>query len=179
MDKKTLRISGIAFLISSLLTGSFAIFGQGNVPIPGVTISSLFGSSTTDSLTNQYRDQVSALQTENDTLKKENEDLRKQIGQDNQETTSQAEDDTQETTSVQEEPAQTGSFTISEGQTSSEIADALVSAGYLTNADELVNLISQWNLDNLIIADTYELSSDMTVHQIAELITNGQYYYIP
>lgn len=177
MDKKTLKISGITFLIASLLTGAFAILGQGNVPISGVTVSSLFGSGASDSLTKQYRDQVSTLQTENDTLKQENENLRKQLSQNSQETTTQSRETNEETTT--QAPATTGNFTINEGQTSSEIADALVAAGYLENANELVDLISQWNLDNLIIAGTYEVSSDMSVHQIAELITNGQYYYIP
>ena len=76
-----------------------------------------------------------------------------------------------------EEPQYSGSFTISDGENASDIAQRLESEGYIDSATELEDLIDQWDLSTVIVADTYDLNSDMSIHDIASIITQGAYYY--
>ncbi|HFI0462963.1 TPA: hypothetical protein ACGO1T_000666 [Streptococcus suis] len=190
MKKRSLRTLGVGFLLSAILTGAFAIFGQGQVPIAGISVNSLFNQNQTDNdqVLSQFRDQVSQLEQENAALSSENQSLLAAQSTNESVTTTSADTGsgdsiapTAETTTqaVATEPAQEGVFTIQEGQVTSEIVQNLVDAGYVQNGQELEDLITQWGLDNLIQVGDYDLNSDMSVHQIAEIITNGQYYYIP
>lgn len=190
MKKRSLRTLGVGFLLSAILTGAFAIFGQGQVPIAGISVNSLFNQNQTDNdqVLSQFRVQVSQLEQENAALSSENQSLLAAQSTNESVTTTSADTGsgdsiapTAETTSqaVATEPAQEGVFTIQEGQVTSEIVQNLVDAGYVQNGQELEDLITQWGLDNLIQVGDYDLNSDMSVHQIAEIITNGQYYYIP
>lgn len=203
MSKQVLRTLGLGFLCSAILTGAFAVFGQGKVPVSGITVNSLFKpEANTDAELTQYKDEVSKLNEEKAKLESENkkltdnmsalEEQMKQLEEKDtttSETTTSAEstDETAEqTTTVDgEEEASTesdatqGTFTISEGEVSSEIAQRLQAEGYIADASELEAVIATWGLDTFIIAGDYQLSSDMSVHQVAEILTNGAYYYIP
>lgn len=182
MKKQNFRSLGIGFLCASIVTALFAIFGQGHVPIQGVSVSSLFNTTEqNDAELSQYRDEVSQLQSENASysseiasLNNEVSTLRQQVNEQSSQESSSASTNTNEASEI---VVQT--FTINEGDTSSEIADQLVSAGIITDASELLDLISYWGLDSMIVAGTYDLNSDMTVDQVAEIITQGAYYYIP
>lgn len=198
MKKKTLRTLGLGFLCSGILTGAFAIFGQGHSPIPGITVNSLFNqnSNNNQELT-KYREEVSKLQEINAKLEAEKSQLVESISslenvtRNESTTTSSAitatstrenENSTAETTTSAEEMSTevvNGTFTIAEGDVSSTIAQNLEAEGYIDSATELQDLISAWDLDAMIVAGSYELNSDMSVHQIAEIITQGAYYYIP
>ncbi|MBK0347400.1 endolytic transglycosylase MltG [Aerococcaceae bacterium zg-ZJ1578] len=189
MNKKTLKTLGIAFLLAAIFTGAFAIFGQGHVPVSGIKVNSLFSQSqSNDEELTKYRDQISKLQEEKATLEKERDSLNEKLTKNNNTSssnsiaatngseTSTSSDNSSETPS---EPAKVGTFTVNSGEASSEIASRLESEGFIKSAAELQELISQWDLDSRIVADSYELNSDMSIHQIAEIITNGAYYYIP
>ncbi|MBS4455832.1 endolytic transglycosylase MltG [Tuanshanicoccus lijuaniae] len=189
MNKHTLKTLGIGFLLAGILTGVFAIFGQGHVPVSGMKVNSLFSQnqSNEEELT-KYRDQISKLQEEKATLEKERQALSDKLEKNKNNNSSSdnsiaptdgSESTTDEASDTASEPAKEGTFTINSGETSSEIAKRLEEEGYIKSAAELQDLISQWDLDSRIVAADYELNSDMSVHQIAELITNGAYYYIP
>ena len=96
-------------------------------------------------------------------------------------------DDTEDTESVDEDvetdedglatPAESGTFTIAEGSDTTTIAQQLQDEGYIDSADELTSLIEEWGLETVIGAGDYELNSDMSIHDIANIITQGAYYY--
>ena len=96
-----------------------------------------------------------------------------------------AEDESTEATNeenndeVAAEAGSTTTFTISEGEDSTTIANRLAEEGIIQDSAELQEIIANWGLDKLIQAGEYELSPDMSVHQVAEILTNGAYYYIP
>lgn len=209
MNKQTLRSMGIGFLCAAILSGAYAVFGQGNVPVPGITVNSLFNnSSNNDAELAQYRDEVSKLQDEKNKIQSEKDKLAENMSAleaqmkkqsekseestsgnsikptDGEETTTQetVADDIEERTEATGEAETVGgttTFTISEGEDSTTIADRLQAEGIIQSSAELQELIATWGLDTLIQAGSYDLSPDMSVHQVAEILTNGAYYYIP
>ena len=208
MSKQTLRSMGIGFLCAALLSGAYAVFGQGNVPVPGVTVNSLFNGSNNDKELAQYREEVSKLQEEKSNLESEKQKLSENMSaleeqmnkqsENKEETTSGnsieptsgeestvAEDESTEATNeenndeVAAEAGSTTTFTISEGEDSTTIANRLAEEGIIQDSAELQEIIANWGLDTLIQAGEYEVSPDMSVHQVAEILTNGAYYYIP
>lgn len=208
MSKQTLRSMGFGFLCAALLSGAYAVFGQGNVPVPGVTVNSLFNGSNNDKELAQYREEVSKLQEEKSNLESEKQKLSENMSaleeqmnkqsEKKEETTSGnsieptsgeestvAEDESTEATNeenndeVAAEAGSTTTFTISEGEDSTTIANRLAEEGIIQDSAELQEIIANWGLDTLIQAGEYELSPDMSVHQVAEILTNGAYYYIP
>lgn len=208
MSKQTLRSMGIGFLCAALLSGAYAVFGQGNVPVPGVTVNSLFNGSNNDKELVQYREEVSKLQEEKSNLESEKQKLSENMSaleeqmnkqsEKKEETTSGnsieptsgeestvAEGETTEAATegnndeVAAEASSTTTFTISEGEDSTTIANRLADEGIIQDSAELQEIIANWGLDTLIQAGEYELSPDMSVHQVAEILTNGAYYYIP
>ncbi|NLJ17354.1 endolytic transglycosylase MltG [Globicatella sulfidifaciens] len=208
MSKQTLRSMGIGFLCAALLSGAYAVFGQGNVPVPGVTVNSLFNGSNNDKELAQYREEVSKLQEEKSNLESEKQKLSENMSaleeqmnkqsEKKEETTSGnsieptsgeestvSEDESTEATNeenndeVAAEAGSTTTFTISEGEDSTTIANRLAEEGIIQDSAELQEIIANWGLDTLIQAGEYELSPDMSVHQVAEILTNGAYYYIP
>ncbi|MBG9988354.1 endolytic transglycosylase MltG [Aerococcaceae bacterium DSM 111176] len=102
-------------------------------------------------------------------------------------TDTDTENDTEDTESVDEDvetdedglatPAESGTFTIAEGSDTTTIAQQLQDEGYIDSADELTSLIEEWGLETVIGAGDYELNSDMSIHDIANIITQGAYYY--
>lgn len=208
MSKQTLRSMGFGFLCAALLSGAYAVFGQGNVPVPGVTVNSLFNGSNNDKELAQYREEVSKLQEEKSNLESEKQKLSENMSaleeqmnkqsEKKEETTSGnsieptsgeestvSEDESTEATNeenndeVAAEAGSTTTFTISEGEDSTTIANRLAEEGIIQDSAELQEIIANWGLDTLIQAGEYELSPDMSVHQVAEILTNGAYYYIP
>lgn len=86
--------------------------------------------------------------------------------------------DNSETGEVTEaQPDLEGSFTIASGEASSEIAARLESDGFIDSADEFQSLLDEWDLNAVIQAGDFELNSDMSIHDIASMITDGAYYY--
>lgn len=102
-------------------------------------------------------------------------------------TDTDTENDTEDTESVDEDvetdedglatPAESGTFTIAEGSDTTTIAQQLQDEGYIDSGDELTSLIEEWGLETVIGAGDYELNSDMSIHDIANIITQGAYYY--
>lgn len=210
MNKSTLRSLALGFLASGILTGAYAIFFQGNVPIQGVTIPSVLNSSsaTHEEELSQYRDEMSSLIAERDTLEEnqvakdeeiaslteKNTGLENQIAElqlenrslssdgDGEQSESEDETTTEEDTTTEEETensttSTSGTFVISQGETSVEIASNLEAQGFVVSAAEFQALLDEWGLNSIIQAGSYDISSDMTIHDIANEITNGAYYY--
>lgn len=75
------------------------------------------------------------------------------------------------------QPDLEGSVTISSGEASSDIASRLESDGFITSAAEFQSLLDEWDLNAVIQAGDFELNSDMSIHDIASIITDGAYYY--
>lgn len=75
------------------------------------------------------------------------------------------------------QPDLEGTFTIVSGETSSEIASQLEAQGYIDSATEFQNLLDEWDLNAVIQAGDFNLNSDMSIHDIASIITDGAYYY--
>ena len=208
MNKSTLRSIALGFLASGILTGAYAIFFQGNVPIQGVTIPSVLNSSsaTHEEELAQYRDEMSSLIAERDTLEEnqvtkdeeiaslteKNTRLENQIAElqlenrslssDGDGEQSETEDETTTEDSTDEETenstsSTSGTFVISQGETSVDIASNLEAQGFVESAAEFQALLDEWGLNSIIQAGSYEISSDMTIHDIANKITHGAYYY--
>lgn len=208
MNKSTLRSLALGFLASGILTGAYAIFFQGNVPIQGVTIPSVLNSSsaTHEEELTQYRDEMSSLIAERDTLEEnqvtkdeeiaslteKNTGLENQIAElqlenrslssDGDGEQSETEDETTTEDSTDEETenstsSTSGTFVISQGETSVDIASNLETQGFVESAAEFQALLDEWGLNSIIQAGSYEISSDMTIHDIANEITHGAYYY--
>lgn len=208
MNKSTLRSLALGFLASGILTGAYAIFFQGNVPIQGVTIPSVLNSSsaTHEEELAQYRDEMSSLIAERDTLEEnqvtkdeeiaslteKNTGLENQIAElqlenrslssDGDVEQSETEDETTTEDSTDEETenstsSTSGTFVISQGETSVDIASNLEAQGFVESAAEFQALLDEWGLNSIIQAGSYEISSDMTIHDIANEITHGAYYY--
>lgn len=208
MNKSTLRSLALGFLASGILTGAYAIFFQGNVPIQGVTIPSVLNSSsaTHEEELAQYRDEMSSLIAERDTLEEnqvtkdeeiaslteKNTGLENQIAElqlenrslssDGDGEQSETEDETTTEDSTDEETenstsSTSGTFVISQGETSVDIASNLETQGFVESAAEFQALLDEWGLNSIIQAGSYEISSDMTIHDIANEITHGAYYY--
>ena len=208
MNKSTLRSLALGFLASGILTGAYAIFFQGNVPIQGVTIPSVLNSSsaTHEEELAQYRDEMSSLIAERDTLEEnqvtkdeeiaslteKNTGLENQIAElqlenrslssDGDGEQSETEDETTTEDSTHEETenstsSTSGTFVIEQGETSVDIASNLEAQGFVESAAEFQALLDEWGLNSIIQAGSYEISSDMTIHDIANEITHGAYYY--
>lgn len=204
MKKKTLRHIGLGFLASALITGAYEVFARGNVPISGVTVDTIFNNNE-DKLKEKDQE-MATLSQENQDLTKESEKLSKEIsslkkgkeaaedkakkldkenaslklelyGEDapeNNDQTSENDENQSDNTSGE---TVTGSYSVPQGATSSDIAQGLQEAGYISSAQEMQDLIDQWQLNEYIQANDYELSSEMSMDEILSIITNGAYYY--
>lgn len=211
MNKNTLRSLGIGFLSAGILSAAFAIFVQGQTPVEGLQVNSLFNSDNTEQIS-QYEEQVSSLTAERDSLNESlaslestdesslqesissltaaNESLQARLADANNNASTNDngadesdESDTTETTTeesgevAEATPALEGSFTISSGEASSDIANRLEADGYIASAAEFQELLDTWDLNSVIQAGDFEINSDMSIHDIASIITNGAYYY--
>ena len=72
-----------------------------------------------------------------------------------------------------------GNFTVNPGDTSEDVAQNLYDAGIISSPDVFLEVVDQWDLSTLLIAGTYDLNSGMNVNTIAEILTNGAYYWQP
>lgn len=112
-----------------------------------------------------------------------NEETESADNTDNNDTedTTDTEETTDENVETNEEglatPAESGTFTIAEGSDTATISQQLQDAGYIESADDFTALIEEWGLETVIGAGDYELNSDMSIHDIANIITQGAYYY--
>ncbi|MGX7106632.1 endolytic transglycosylase MltG [Hutsoniella sourekii] len=199
MNRQSLRSLGIGFLIAAILTGAFAIFAQGNSPM-GTKVNQLVSNSNAESQLASQEKEIISLKDENASLQEAqsaNQEAKRSLSeQSSSSTTAQSsstasqasntnpndESNTEETPENAGEPAQAqpeldGSFEVVSGQTSSEIASQLEAEGFISSASEFQALIDEWGLDAAIQTGTYELNSDMSIHDIASIITNGAYYY--
>lgn len=209
MNKSSLRSLALGFLASGIITGAYAIFFQGHVPVQGITVPSVLNSNsaTHDEELAKYREEMSLLITERDTLEenqsakdeeiaslaKENTGLESQVAEmqlENRSATSEdsseqadtedetlANDSDSETDDESENTGAEGTFVIAQGETSVDIASNLESGGFIESASEFQALLDEWGLSSIIQAGTYELTADMSIHDIANELTNGAYYY--
>lgn len=204
MKKNTLRSLSSGFLLSALILASYAVFVQGQVPGRDLNLSDLL-SPTVQETSEETKKEVSSLIEVNESLQDENKKMQESLtklassqkknseskssDESNQnESQDESENDSSQSTSESSvstsnqgdqtnEPAVEGTFTISEGESASEITQRLESEGYIESAADLEALIDQWDLSSVIVADSYQLNSDMSIHDIASLITGGAYYY--
>lgn len=202
MSKQSLRSIGLGFLAASILTGAFAVFYQGNVPVDGVTLPSLLKGEHTQKLKeeesmakadlesvslerDELSSQISKLKDEQESLKskvdKQNESIAYYESLKEKWDESQLDEETTDEERTEEDPAADpqgdGTFVVNQGEGSAEIASRLESEGYVESAAEFQELIDQWNLATVIQAGEYELTPDMSIHEIASQLTHGAYYY--
>lgn len=187
MKKQTLRMMGAGFLAAAVITMVFALL-QGHVPVSGNTVGSIFNSVDQEEF-NQLKQQNDKLTKEIEKLEKNRNDLNAEIvalrekNKNAQNQPTQNENNTSQTTSTQEEASEniqyenTHAFTIDPGETADEIAQQLESNGIIDSADELYQLIEEWQLESVMQSGTFELSPDMSLDEIANIITGGAYYY--
>ena len=80
MNKNTLRTLALGFLSSAILTGLYATFIQGHVPVRGVNVHSVLNNqSVPNEITSQYESNLSSLKEENKALSSLNESYAKSI----------------------------------------------------------------------------------------------------
>lgn len=197
MSKQSLRSIGLGFLAASILTGAFAVFYQGNVPVDGVTLPSLLKGEHAQKLKeeesmakadlesvslerDELSSQISKLKDEQESLKskvdKQNESIAYYESLKEKWDESQLDEETTEENPETDQPGD-GTFVVNQGEGSAEIASRLESQGYVESAAEFQELIDQWNLATVIQAGEYELTPDMSIHEIASQLTHGAYYY--
>lgn len=197
MSKQSLRSIGLGFLAASILTGAFAVFYQGNVPVDGVTLPSLLKGEHTQKLKeeesiakadlesvslerDELSSQISKLKDEQESLKskvdKQNESIAYYESLKEKWDESQLDEEMTEENPEADQPGD-GTFVVNQGEGSAEIAGRLESEGYVESAAEFQELIDQWNLATVIQAGEYELTPDMSIHEIASQLTHGAYYY--
>ncbi|MGO4927641.1 endolytic transglycosylase MltG [Fundicoccus sp. Sow4_D5] len=205
MNKSSLRSLALGFLASGIITGAYAIFFQGHVPVQGITVPTVLTSNSVahEEELAKYREEMSSLITERDALEEDlgtkdeeiasltqkNTGLESQVAELQLENRSVAGEDTDsedETTEANSEEtsedesentAAEGSFVIAQGETSVDIASNLEAAGFVESASEFQALLDEWGLSSIIQAGTYELTADMSIHDIANELTHGAYYY--
>lgn len=203
MNKSNLRSLALGFLASGIIAGAYAIFFQGHLPIQGVTIPTVLNSNSVahEEELAKYREEMSSLITERDTLEenqgskdeeiasltKKNTGLESQVAElqlENRSVTSDNTDDSTDTTDeTTGDTAETdnagvdGTFIVTQGETSVEIANNLEAAGFVASASEFQALLDEWGLNSIIQAGDFELTADMSIHDIANELTNGAYYY--
>ncbi|EKB56448.1 MltG/YceG/YrrL family protein [Facklamia hominis] len=195
MSKQSLRSLGVGFLLAAILTGAFAIFYQGQVPISGITLPSVLkgqNSKANESVVeelSQVKEEKDQLNLNIASINLENTGLTEKVN-------NQAESleyyksllesngillpkDDSETAEDESESTVKGDqiFTVNQGESAGEIAQRLESEGFISSAAEFEQLISDWNLSGLIQAGDHELSTSMTIHEIASQLTNGAYYH--
>lgn len=203
MRKESLRSLGLGFLLAAILLAAHATFVQGHQPIEGVNLPSLLDGQDRSQLVEEQekiKEQLKTLEKDKaqltkdlDRLTMENGSLSEKIYKqdetitylekykDKVEAMETSEEDDQEQTSQEEtnqeqEDQETG-FEVVTGQSSSQIAKNLQEQGFIKSADKFQDLIDQWNLSSLIQSGQYELNEDMSIHEIASILTNGAYFY--
>lgn len=67
-----------------------------------------------------------------------------------------------------------GSFTINEGESSTDVIARMADAKLLDDANVFTEYLQKNNLDGKILPGTYQLSNDMSYEQIAAIITGQQ-----
>lgn len=206
MNKSSLRSLALGFLASGIITGAYAIFFQGHIPVQGITVPTVLNSNSEshEEELAKYREEMSSLITELDALEEEqgkkdeeiasltqkNTGLESQVAELQLENRSVASEDTGEETDSVDETVETesdtqtedntgadGTFVIAQGESSVDIASNLEAAGFVESAAEFQALLDEWGLSSIIQAGTYELTADMSIHDIANELTNGAYYY--
>lgn len=187
MNKESMRSLGVGVLLSAVILGGYAYFNQNVAP-------------TNDSKNTEL---LASMESENQKLKSEqlvlNDEIAKLRGGNrtgssttaspNQSASSGSNsnanrpDESNENASVETNeaglalPDEVGTFSVAEGSVTSDIAAQLEAAGYITSAAEFTSLIEEWGLESVIVAGDYELNSDMSIHDIANIITQGAYNY--
>lgn len=191
MKRNTLKLIGLGFLTSALITGGFEIFARGNMPIKGITIQSIFNNNE-DKIVEQ-ESLISSLEQENSSLNDENNSLADSIEKhkktilENEKKIEALDKEVNDLKlkyigedAVNQNPSEnnnSGTFTINSGETSSDIASRLQAEGYIQSAQDFQTLIDTWQLQQYIQSNSYQLSSDMSMDEILSIITNGAYYY--
>ncbi|MBG9980069.1 endolytic transglycosylase MltG [Facklamia sp. DSM 111018] len=132
----------------------------------------------------EFSNQVEQLKNDNESLQEkldEQSNLQKdqedESVDEKEETSAEEVESNEEDTTEEVEAPEDGAFAITDGESSAEIASRLEETGYIDSASDFQELIDQWNLESVIQAGDYELSKDMSIHEIASELTNGVYYY--
>lgn len=205
MKKNTLRVLGIGFLLSAVIVAGYETFVRGNPPLEGITVQSIFDNKASE--LKAQADKLAKAESERDSLsskvaegEQSIEDLQKKeaeqadkiqsLEQNNaslitQYVGNQADESAnQDTITTAEVPRATsspeeaeGTFTITSGESSGEIAERLQADGYIRSAADFQALIDQWQLNEYIQANDYQLNPNMSMDEILSIITNGAYFY--
>lgn len=188
MSKQSLRGIGTGFLLASVITGLYATFVQGHVPVEGIKMNALLDNKANkkdlEEQAASYESVIKGLQDEKEEVlgkldqeKKDKEDLESKLKKAaQQQADPQASDES--TASDNNQPSsENTAFVIEEGMASSQIADQLQAAGYIEKAEDFQKLVDDWQLAELIQAGSYDLKKGMSVDEIASILTNGAYFY--
>ncbi len=196
MNKRSVRSLGIGFLLSGVLVGAYNYLSPNSTQTVDNPDSEVLASLESEN--NDLKSQNVSLNDEVAVLKESSisNDSSSQSSSGSQSANDDESDESNESSNNENDnqdadnnesvettenglaaPDEAGTFTVEEGATTSEIAQQLEDAGYIASADDLINLIEEWGLESVIVADDYSLNSDMSIHDIANIITQGAYYY--
>ncbi|WP_124057476.1 hypothetical protein [Vaginisenegalia massiliensis] len=205
MKKSTVRSTALGFLASGILTGAFAVFFQGNLPVQGTSLDSIVNQSQqSDKKVKELESKLALFSQDKTELEKKNSQLqasleklkdeknskksKKDSSSNDSSDSSSSQDETlannqssqdENQTSQTSENVKSGTFVINDGEGSDVIAQRLVDEGYLNSTDEFLSIVDQWNLSSVLQTGSFELNSGMSAHDIASILTGGEYYYIP
>lgn len=76
-----------------------------------------------------------------------------------------------------EETGEPVTFVVNDGETAESVALRLEEEGIVSNAQDFMDVMDQWDLTTLLQAGSYDLHKDMDPNAIAEVLTHGVYYY--
>ncbi|MDO4432856.1 MAG: hypothetical protein Q4B80_06005 [Aerococcaceae bacterium] len=196
MNKGNLRALGFGFLASAILTGGFAVFFQGQVPIQGIKVSSVLnGAAGNDQELASYKEAMSSLLSEktslestknqlNESLNNLKEAASKQSSQlasiKKSESTSVSESDSAsaDETSSDAEISQSAETTTetTETEAPAEVAPA-TSGTFTVNSGESSLQIAQRLVDEGYLSSTDEFEEIVDTWNLSAILQAGSYEF--
>ncbi|WP_010678125.1 endolytic transglycosylase MltG [Bacillus timonensis] len=166
MDKYLLRGISIGIIVSTIVFGSMYYSGNEKTPINEKQVDQFLQQEGFKKISIEEYNKLQEKQDKVPPVKKEN-------NQPSQPTVPPKEDITEKTESPKEEkpPKIIYVLTIDTGMYSSEIADALAKAKIIADADEFNQYLVEHDLNTAIQIGTYEVTNEMSIEEIANIIT--------
>lgn len=206
MNKTTLRSMGLGFLASAILTGAFATFVQGKLPVQGVKISSVLGSANDKELAS-YKDATSSLLAEKSNLESTKNTLNESINSLKEATSKQSSElasikkssseasasaSSQSNESVTSENASSDESVATENTDSTTVADSTqpaetsepaqpappaVSGTFVVNSGDNSSVIAQRLYDEGYIASIEEFEAVVDEWNLSRILQAGTYQF--
>lgn len=191
MNKGNLRALGFGFLASAILTGGFAIFFQGQVPIQGIKVSSVLnGAAGNDQELASYKEAMSSLLSEKTSLESTKNQLNESLNNLKEVASKQSSQlasiKKSESTSVSESDSASADETSSDAETSqsaetttetTETEAPAISGTFTVNSGESSLQIAQRLVDEGYLSSTDEFEEIVDTWNLSAILQAGSYEF--